>query len=66
MRFLPITSRIAVSAICIADSSGRRTLKMYLVASVTTYCTANCRSTMFSSSVSIRDSLSTLVRTLLR
>ena len=66
MRFLPITSRIAVSAICIADSSGRRTLNTKACASFTRYCTANCRSMMFSSSVSISDSFSTLVRTLLR
>ena len=66
MRLLPITSRIAVSAICIAVSSGRRTLKTKSLASFTRYCTANCRSTMFSSSVSISDSFSTLVRTLLR
>ena len=66
MRLLPMISRIAVSAACIAVSSGRRLRNDQSLASLITYCTANCRSTMFSSSVSISDSFSTRVLTLLR
>ena len=53
----PMISRIADSATCIAVSSGLRLLNSQSLASMTTYCTANCTLTMFSSSVSISASL---------
>ena len=50
---LPTTSRIAVSAACRTLSSGLRLLKRYSSGLFSVYWTANCTSTMFSSSVSI-------------